>query len=131
MGFVWLGFPRCQFWEYQKKAINKRQENWGNFASFYWRFIQGFSKAKSLTSMLKTTITRSAENLLLDMAEDAWVDGNDDSGDNETVKRSPLSKKPNGPIGYFLSLRSYADNVPFGKRWVSFDSFGYGWSFQF
>ena len=39
------------------------------------------------------------------MAEDAEVGGNGDGGDDETVERSPLSKKPNVPTGYLTSLR--------------------------
>ena len=85
------------------------------FASFCLRFIQGFSKAKPLTLMLKTTITRSAKNSPLDMAEDAEI-GEGDGGDNEMIKKSPLSKKPNIPTRYFTSLR-------FEKRWISLDSF--------
>ena len=60
--------------------------------------------------------TRSAENSPLDMAEDAEVGGKGDGGSNETVKRSPLSKKPNGPTEYLTSLRSDADSAPFEKR---------------
>ena len=56
----------------------------------------------------------------MDMTKNAEV-GEGDGGDNETVKRSPLSKKLNGPIGYLIFLHS-------GKRWVSLDSFGYGWN---
>ena len=42
---------------------------------------------------------------LVDMAKDAeFSEGN--SGDDETVERSPLSKKPNVLIGYLTSLRS-------------------------
>ena len=70
----------------------------------------------SSRAMLRTTTTRSAENLPSDMAEDAEVHGNGDSGDNETVKRLPLFKKPNRPTRYFISLRSNVDSVPFGKR---------------
>ena len=40
------------------------------------------------------------------MAEDVEVGGNGDSGDDETVKKSPLSKKPNGPTGYLTFLHS-------------------------
>ena len=77
--------------------------------------------AKPLTSLLKITLTQSAKNLLLDIAEDAMVrngtssttksaknlslniaedvevGGNGNGGDDETVERSFLSKKPNGP----------------------------------
>ena len=135
--------------------MNGRQEIWGNFISFYRRlisfyrrFIQGLSKsAKPLSSMLKTTPTRSAKNSPSDMAEDAEVGsgtssttrsaenlsasvdmaedakvGKGDDGDDETVERAS-SKKPNVSMGYLTSLRS-------GKRWVSLDIFGYGWDFQ-
>ena len=64
-----------------------------------------------------SSTTRSAENLsaTVDMTEDAeFSEG--DSGDDETVKRSPLSKKPNGTIGYLTCLRYNADSVLFGKR---------------
>ena len=98
--------------------------------------------------MLKTTTTRSAENLPFDMAENAefksrtgsrtrsdknllaLVDmakdvrvGEGDGGNDEAVERLPLSKKSNGPIGYLASLGSK-------KRWVSLNSFGHCWSFQ-
>ena len=104
-----------------------------DYASFYWRFIQGLNKlAKPLTLILKTASIRSAENLPLsingaedaevgsgtssttrsaenssasvDMSEDAEV-GEDDSGADKTVERSP-SKKPNVPTEYFTFLRS-------------------------
>ena len=65
------------------------------------------------------------------MAENSEVDGNGNSGDNETVKRSPFFKKPNGPIGYLTSLRSNTDSVSFEKRWVFLNSFDYGWGSQF
>ena len=52
------------------------------------------------------TKTKLVKNLLLDIAEDAEVAGNSDNSDNETVKRSPFSKKPNGSIGYLTSLGS-------------------------
>ena len=58
--------------------------------------------------MLRTTTTRSAENLPSDMAEDAEVGGNGDGGDDETVKRSPLSKKPNVPTSSQLK-------APYGR----------------
>ena len=67
-----------------------------------------------------SSTTRSAENSALNMAEDAEVDGNGDSVDNETVKRSPLFKKPNGPTEYLTSLRSDADSIPFEKRGAHF-----------
>ena len=44
-----------------------------------------------------------------DLAEDIKVGGNGEGGDNKTVKRSALSKKSSGPIGYFISLRSDAE----------------------
>ena len=40
------------------------------------------------------------------------VGGNGDVGNNETVKKSPFSKKPNVPIGYLISLRSKKDEFP-------------------
>ena len=70
----------------------------------------------SSKAMLRTITTRSAENLPSEMAKDAEVGGNGDSGDDEMVKRSPLSKKPNGRMGYLTSLRSDANSIPFGKR---------------
>ena len=63
-----------------------------------------------------SSITRLAKNLPLDMAEDAKVGGNSNGNNDETVKKSPLSKKRNVPIGYFTSLC-------FEKRWVSLNSF--------
>ena len=97
--------------------------------------------------MFKTTPTQSAENLLLDMAENAEVDsgtssttrstknlsasvdmgedvevGEGDDGDNETVKKSPFFKKRNGPMGYLTPLCFNADNALFAKRQVSPDS---------
>ena len=77
-----------------------------------------------------SSTTRSAKNLLSDIVEDAEVGSNSDGGDDETVKRSPLSKKSNGPIGYLTSLRFNADSAPFAKKWVSLDSFDYSWGFQ-
>ena len=53
-----------------------------------------------------SSTTRSAENSPSDMAEDAEVGGNGDGGNDETVERSPLSKKPNVSTGYLTSLRS-------------------------
>ena len=58
-----------------------------------------------------SSTTRSAKNLLSDMAKDAEVGGNGDGGDDETVKKSP-SKKPNVPIGYLTSLRSEKMSFP-------------------
>ena len=65
-----------------------------------------------------SSTTRSAENLSasVDIAEDAEVGGNGDGGDDETVERSPLSKKSSGPMGYLTSLRSDADSAPLAKR---------------
>ena len=76
-----------------------------------------------------SSITRLAENSPSDMAEDAKVGGNGDGVNDETVKKSPLSKS-NRPMGYFTSLRSDANSAHFAKRWVSLDSFGYGWGSQ-
>ena len=53
-----------------------------------------------------SSITRSAESSPSDMAEDVEVGGNGDGGDDKTVERSPLSKKPNVPTGYLTSLHS-------------------------
>ena len=50
------------------------------------------------------SIIRSAKNLPLDMAENAEVGGNGDSGNNEMVKRSPLSKMLSGSTGVFYLL---------------------------
>ena len=103
-------------------------------ASFYQRFIQRLNKlAGLLTLMLRTTPTQSAKKLPLsmngaedakvgsgtsftiksaenltesvNMAEDAEV-GESNGGDDKTIEKSPLSKKPNGPMGYFISLHS-------------------------
>ena len=63
-----------------------------------------------------SSTTRSAESLLSDMVEDAEVGSNSDGGDNETIKKSPLSKKSNVPMGYLTSLRSDADSAPFAKK---------------
>ena len=49
------------------------------------------AKVESETS----SITRSAKNMPLNIAEDAEVDGNGNGGDNKTIKRLPLFKKPN------------------------------------
>ena len=56
--------------------------------------------------MVKTTLNQLAKKLPLDIAEDAKVGGNSDDGDDAMVKRLPLSKKPNVPTGYFISLHS-------------------------
>ena len=53
-----------------------------------------------------SSTTRSAKNLLLNMAKDAEV-----GGDDETVKRSP-SKKPSRPTGYLISLYSEKMSFP-------------------
>ena len=76
------------------------------------------AKDAEIDSKISST-TKSAKNLsaLIDMAEDAQV-GKDDSSDNETVKRLPLSKKPNVSTEYLIFLY-------FGKRWVFFYSFCY------
>ena len=63
-----------------------------------------------------SSTTRSDKNLPRDMAEDAEVDSNGDDGNDQTVKRSPLFKKPNGPAEYLTSLRSDADSAVFEKR---------------
>ena len=62
-----------------------------------------------------SSTTRSAENLPLDIAENAEVGGNGNSGDDETVKRLP-SRKSRGPTKYLISLRSDADSALFEKR---------------
>ena len=46
-----------------------------------------------------SSTTRLAKNSLLNKAKDAEVCVNADNDDNKTVKRSPLSKKPNVLIG--------------------------------
>ena len=46
-----------------------------------------------------SSATKSAKNLPFDIAEDIEVVGNGDGSDNESVKRSPFSKKPNGLTG--------------------------------
>ena len=95
-------------------------------AGFYQCFIWGLSKlVRPLTLMLRTSsITRLSNNLSasIDKAENAEV-GEGNSGDKEIVERSP-SKKPNVPTGYLNFLCSK-------QRWVSLDSFGYDWGFQF
>ena len=63
-----------------------------------------------------SSTTRSDENLPSNMAKDAEVGGNGDGSDDETVERSPLSKKLNGSIGYLTSLRSNANSASFAKR---------------
>ena len=72
-----------------------------------------------------SSTTRSAKNLPLDIAEDAELGGNGDSGDDKLVKRS-TSRKLSGLTGYLISLRSDADSILFEKRWVFLDSFAYG-----
>ena len=62
-----------------------------------------------------SSTTRSAKNLPSDKAEDAEIGGNDNGGDDETVKRS-LSKKSSRPTEYLTSLRSNADSASFEKR---------------
>ena len=66
---------------------------------------------------------RSAKNSPSDMAKDAEGGGNNNGGNDETIERSPLSKKPNGLTGYLTF-------ICFKKKWVSLDSFGYSWGFQ-
>ena len=64
-----------------------------------------------------SSTTRLAENssASVDMAEVAEV-GEGDGNDDETVERSPLSKKPSGLTEYLISLRSNADSASFKKR---------------
>ena len=62
-----------------------------------------------------SSTTRSAENLPSNMAEDAEIGGNNDSGDDEMVKRSP-SKESSRPTEYLTSLLSDADSASFEKR---------------
>ena len=76
-----------------------------------------------------SSTTRSVKYSPLDMAKDAELGGNGDGSDNKTVKRSPLSRKSNGPMGYLTSLRSDADSALFAKRCVFLDSFDYSWGF--
>ena len=54
-----------------------------------------------------SSMTRSAKNLSIsmDMAEDAEV-GEGGGSKDKTVKRFPLSKKPNVPTEYLISLHS-------------------------
>ena len=53
-----------------------------------------------------SSTTRSAENLPSNIAEDAKVGRNNDGGNDEMVKRSPLSKMSNGSTraSYLLTL---------------------------
>ena len=53
------------------------------------------SKTSSMTRLAKNS------SLLVDIAEDVEV-GEDNGGDDETVERSLLFKKPNVPTGYQL-----------------------------
>ena len=64
-----------------------------------------------------SSTTRSAENwsASIEMAADA-ENGEGDSDDDETVKRSPFSKKSSRLMGYFTSLRFDADSAPFAKK---------------
>ena len=48
--------------------------------------------------------TRSAKNSPLNIAEDAEIGANGNSGDDKTVKKSPF-KKLSRLTGYFTSLR--------------------------
>ena len=59
---------------------------------------------------------RSVENSPSDLAENAEVGDNGDGGDNTTVKRSLLFKKPNRPTRYLTSLRSDTDSALFTRR---------------
>ena len=61
------------------------------------------------------SIIRSAKNLPSDIAEDAEVGGNNNDGDDKTIKRSPF-RKSSGPTEYLISLRSNADSAPFEKK---------------
>ena len=98
--------------------------------------------------MLRTTITRSAENL---SASKIWLrklkleaEQAPQSNQPRTCHRTWLkilrlvamvmvvimkrlkrssSRKSSGPMGYLTFLRSNADNASFKKIWVSFDSF--------
>lgn len=56
---------------------------------------------------------RSAENssASVNVAEDAEVGSGGDGGGDETVERSPPSKKSNVPTRYFTSLRSNTGSV--------------------
>ena len=56
-----------------------------------------------------SSTTKLAKNSPSDMAEDVEVGGNGDGGDDKMVKKSPLSKKPNKPAGYLISLHSRKD----------------------
>ena len=47
-----------------------------------------------------SSITKSAENLSLDMVKDPENGGNGDGGNDKIVKKSPFSKKSSGLIGY-------------------------------
>ena len=59
-----------------------------------------------------SSTTRSSENSLSDMTENAEVGGNGDGGNDKTVERSPLFKKSNGPTEYFNFLRSKKMGFP-------------------
>ena len=128
MGFVWLGPLRSQFQDCLEESNEwktRELKQWKtglnrillSFVSFYWSFIQSFSKlAKPLTSILKTTPTQSAKNSPSDIAKDAEIFNNSNGDDNKIVERSRFSKKANIPIGYLTSLCSK-------KRRISLDSF--------
>ena len=51
-------------------------------------------------------IIRLAKNLPLDIAKNIEIDGNDNSNDDKTVKKLPLSKKSNVLTGYLTFLYS-------------------------
>ena len=73
-----------------------------DFANFYQRFIQNFSKITGpLTLMLKASPNKSAKNLslLIDVAEDAEVSVGGGDYEDETVGKS-LSKNLNGATSY-------------------------------
>ena len=61
--------------------------------------MHGAEDAKVGSGMSSTT--RSAKNSPLDIVEDVEAGDNGDDGDNEIVKRSPLSKMSSGSIGAF------------------------------
>ena len=69
------------------------------------------AKVRSGTS----STTRLAENMPSDMAEDAKVGGNGNGGHDGMVKKSS-SRKLSGPTEYLTSLRFDANSIPFKKR---------------
>ena len=66
-----------------------------------------------------SSTTRLAKNLPSNMAENIKVGSNGDNGDDEIVKRSPFSKKPN-------VFTEYSTFPQYKKTWVSLDNFCYG-----